>query len=184
MDNLLRKIGLLDSFTIDIKVTPAELVQSISKKLDPPQFDLLDVLNFDKNEFKGFIEVDRFELKRHRAFLPSFAHLAKAHGKFEAREDKLTVTVNVYASPLYFPLTVLGFISISLVAISLFSLIAGIADGEVKRGILTTLGMWAILIIGVGIPLKIIRWSVQNLMFDVARELQDIERKKKAKERI
>ncbi len=173
MKRLLKRIGLFDSFTTEIKVSPQTLVDNFSKITDSDQPDLFDSFTFDKKEYKGFVTTEKFELKKRKWFLLSSQHWAEAFGEIKKLDDKTIVKVDIYSMHSHFVL--IGF---SLT--SLFFLIPGLGlmffsspNSEIN-GVIGGLTILSIGFIIIGIPIYRMRWSVQNLKWDLENELRKL----------
>lgn len=174
MKSLLRRLGLLDSLVVEIPISRQTLIDYFSKRLDRDQPDFFDIFTFNKKEFKGFINEEKFTLKRRRYF-PDFSTdtLAYAKGKFKEDNQYLTVSVNfvafyAYCHAIYFCLVTIA-LFLTLFVITISSIEEANIDG--LYGAIFILAFWTF---SVGLPISLIRLSVQNFKNDLAQDLKKI----------
>ena len=173
MKQLLKRIGLFDSFTTEVKASPQTLVDKFSKITDSYQPDLFDSFTFDKKEYKGFVTTEKFELKKRKWFLISSEHWAEAFGEIRKLEDRTVVKVDIYSMHAY--LVVIGFSLTSMVFLisGLGSIVYSLINSE-TNGIVAGLAILLVGFIMIGIPFFRMRWSVQNLKWDLESELKKL----------
>lgn len=170
---ILRRLGLIDNFTLELSISRQTLVDKLSKKVDDYQPDLFDIFTFNKKEYKGFIRTDKFELKRPQSSLITFDHLAEAIGKMKIDNNKLAVSTEIRCIQPY--LTLIGFgLTVSIfTSIALFGVASFFASGETD-GLYVGLALLIFETIFLGLPLLALRWSVRTLSWDLEQDLRKL----------
>lgn len=172
LKKILRKIGLLDNFTVELTASPQTVIHELSKKTDDYQPDLFDIFTFNKKEYKGYIRTDKFEIKKCKSFMVSFDHWAEATGKMEMENDKLIITTEVKSIQAYMVGVSFGLIAVISSFIGLLAILSSLT-GEIE-GLYAGLGILIFMTIFLGLPISIMRWSVRNLKSDLEVELKNI----------
>ena len=173
LKKILVKIGLLDSFTIELTVSPETMVAKLSKMMDDYQPYLFDIFTFNKKEYKGYIRIDKFEIKKCKKFMVSFDHLAEAIGRIKTENNKLIIRTEVSSIQPYVALISFGLSALFFLLIGLAAILFTLTTGEIE-GLYVGLAIISIGIIFLGIPVYIMRWSVWNLKSDLEDELRNI----------
>lgn len=173
LKKLLRKIGLLDNFTVELTVSPQTVIDKLSKKTDDYQPDLFDIFTFNKKEYKGYFRADKFEIKKSKSFIVSFEHWAEAVGKMRIENDRLIIRTEVrsiqpYNVAIGFGLTALLFSFIGLAAI-----VSSVTTSKIE-GLYAGLGLLTFMTVFLGLPIYVMKWSVRNLKTDLEDELKNI----------
>jgi hypothetical protein len=171
---VLRKIGLIDDFTIELTISRQTLVDGLSKKMGDYQPDLFDIFTFNKKEYKGYIRSDKFEIKKCKSFIVSFSHWAEATGNINPGNNKLLVSIEIKSIQPYMVLIGFGLTALLFLTIGLLAIISTLATGEIE-GLYAGFGILAFGTIFVGIQILVMRWSVSNLKRDLQDELKKIQ---------
>lgn len=170
---LIRKLGLLDDFSLELTISPQTLIYKISKKMDNYRPDLFDIFTFNKKEYKGFITTEKFEIKKCQSFIISFDHYAEAFGKIEIKDDKIQIRTEIYATDLYLKLAALGSSALIFTTIALLAITSTLTTGKID-GLYIGLIILIFESICFGLPFLAMRWSVQNLKSDLEDDLRNI----------
>ena len=164
---------MLDSFTIELKVSPQTLVDSLSKKTDDYRQDLFDIFTFNKKEYKGFITAQEFKIKKCQSFIVSFEHFAEAFGKIEAEQGKLKISTEIYSIMPYSTLISFGLIALFFTSIGLIAIASFLVTGKID-GLYAGIALLTFETIFLGLPILAMRWSVKTLSWDLEQELRRI----------
>lgn len=68
MQNLLIKLGLIDTFTLELDTTRETFIKAFQKNVDPDQVDIFEIFSNSKNHYKGEITLDTFKIKKRLSF--------------------------------------------------------------------------------------------------------------------
>jgi hypothetical protein len=173
LKKILGKLGLLDSFTLELTVSPQTLVDKISKKIDDYQPDLFDIFTFNKKEYKGFIRADKFEIRKCKSFPVSFDNWAEAIGRMKIENNRLIIKTEVKSFQPYMTIVSLGISALFFASLGLFTIISTVTTGDTD-GLYIGLAILTIGTILLGLPILAMRWSVKNLKMDLEDELKGI----------
>jgi hypothetical protein len=172
LKKILRKIGLLDNFTVELTGSPQTVMDKLSKKTDDYQPDLFDIFTFNKKEYKGYIRADKFEIKKSKSFIVSFEHWAEAIGKMKIENDRL-INTEIYSIQAYMVVIGFGLTALLFFFIGLAAILSALTTGEIE-GLYAGLGILTFMTVFLGLPIYVMKWSVRNLKSDLEDELKNI----------
>lgn len=176
MRGILEKLKLIDSVVIELPINKAEFIELLKNNIDGKQSDFFDVFSSSKNEYKGVVTADGFELRKKRRLFEMNMNAAKAVGVFEEEEDgRLIIDTEINGFQGQVKLMYSGFIIFYIVFISVF-LFAG--DDNMPLFVLPFILFHASFMLG--IPYFFIRRSVRRLKYDLERDLYYMATKRKA----
>ncbi len=99
MKDILRKLKLIDSFTIKLELSRAEFVNNLQNITDKGHIgmfsDSLDAFSSSKKELKGHIDYNGFKIKKRRRFLENNFHMATASGTISESEGNLQIETEI-----------------------------------------------------------------------------------------
>ena len=68
MNEFLRKIGLLDSFQIELSMNKSDFAKVLNANLDEPGPDFFEAFSGDNKAYKGAVKNDGFKMRRKRKY--------------------------------------------------------------------------------------------------------------------
>lgn len=100
MKAFLKKIRLVDNFTVKIETQKKDFVPKFQAHVDEGKTtglfsNVFDILSSSENEFKGQVGYDYFEIKRKRKLFDSKASFAKALGTYRQDGEHLVIKTEV-----------------------------------------------------------------------------------------
>jgi hypothetical protein len=168
MNNILRKIGLADSMKIELEIDKKEFVKILKANVDENKSDFMDVFSSSKNNYKGVVSYDRFEIKRKHRLFDMNMNFAKVLGNFRQKENKLLIDMDINAfqgKMMVMFIFMLVFYTIFIIVFSLAENIEGNAVGFAMPFIFVhALFMF-------GIPYFMSRRSVSRMKYEIERDL-------------
>ena len=164
---------MLDSFSVELPISPQTLVDKLSKKMDDCRSDLIDNFTFNKKKYKGFTTTEKFEIKKCKTLPVSFENYAEAFGKIERDENKLRIQIEIYSIHPFMVIISFGLSALLFTIIALFAVISTLTTGTLGS-LYAGLGILAFGVIFLGLPTLSMRWSVKNLKTNLENELKNI----------
>jgi hypothetical protein len=167
MNDYLKKINLAQEINIELQISKSDFTKKFRENVDESNlgFEPFEVFTSSKNEYKGNIENNRFELKKRRKLFDTNYSFAKATGIFVQETDKLiikTLISGFQKKMLFFVGFLVFFYAIFLSSIFLAD------DNAPKFFILPFLLFHAALMLG--IPYFMMRRSVKRMIYDLERD--------------
>jgi hypothetical protein len=95
MKEVLRKIGLVDSFKMELPISRNDFVSTLATNIDAPGFKFFEAFSSSKNAYKGIVSYEGFELKRKRKLFDANKTLPTCRGVFRATDSKLIIEVEI-----------------------------------------------------------------------------------------
>lgn len=90
METFLRKIGLIDNLTTELKIQKTDFLNVFTNHVDDGDIGFLsgafDAFSSSKNEYRGRITFDGFEIKRKRRFFDRSEVMQRQKGIFFKKE--------------------------------------------------------------------------------------------------
>jgi hypothetical protein len=174
MDEFLRKIELLDNFTVELEVDRNVFVDRLMSIVDPGStetiFTLFEGFGSNGMEYKGKVDNEGFEIRRRKKLFDSNINLAIAKGKWRQREDHLIVNTEVKSFNnffIFFIIMAIVFYGFAFVAIFLSE--NGTEESSLWMAIsIPFLFVHAAFMLG--IPSFIMRRSINRMKYDLTRE--------------
>jgi hypothetical protein len=168
MNQLLRRIGLLDNLTLELPINKSDFVNTLRLNIDEePQSDIVDIFLKSKNIYKGTVNNDGFVLKRKRKFFEMNPHSRKIKGTLIQKTDKLVVNIEISAFNFLMIPMVLFIVMIYVIFIVM--LLTGNVDGMK--------GLWGLPFIlfhaafMLGFPYFALRRGLRSTKYDIERDL-------------
>ncbi|MBK6282596.1 MAG: hypothetical protein IPF54_07960 [Draconibacterium sp.] len=179
MNHFLEKIKLIDHLRTELDIQKEEFVKILKSKVDEGDYGLLisgfDIFSSSKNEFKGYVDCDKFKIRKRRGFFDINLNIAIAKGSFIHDKDKLVITTDINS----FSGIMIAFYSFAIF-IYLMLIISFFAS-EFNEATTDDLLIIPFIIIHstlmLGIPYLIMRSSTKRLKYDLEREFYYITKK-------
>ena len=168
INDFLRKIRLIDNFDIELEIDKNDFFKILQNNVDEKQSDFFDAFSVSKNEYKGIVTQDNFEIKRKRRFFDMNLNFSKAKGTIIQNDSKLIIDTEINAFQ--------GQMMFMLIFLIVFYLIFIIAFYTADRinGNSPVIAFPFILIHALfmfGIPYLMMRRSVSRMKYDLERDL-------------
>lgn len=171
MENILRKLKLISDFKTELEIEKSEFVERLKLHVDPSEFGLFsninDIFSSSKNDFKGYVGRDYFEIKRKRSFFDGNKNLATAKGTYLQNGNKLLINVKVKGFNKSF-IPFLIFIPIIYIIAIITFIVASTNDTEIPFFILPFILLHGALMLG--IPYFLMKRSLKNMEKELERE--------------
>ena len=91
MNEFLKKIGLFDSFRLELPMDKSDFVKTSIKNLDESGLGLFEEFSSSKKAYRGTVENDGFELKRKRKFM-TMTTSPSIRGKFQQAGFRISLS--------------------------------------------------------------------------------------------
>lgn len=168
MDDLLKRLKLIDNLTTSLQISKAEFVNSLNKITDEGNTgmmsDTFDIFSSSKNEFKGEITPHNFKIKRRRRLFDTNGNFAVANGTFSENNGQLTIETEINGFNNFF----IFFYAFLIIFYCIF--IFGFLIGEDKEGLIAIPFIIFHALFMFGIPYFLMRRSVKRLKYELERE--------------
>lgn len=176
MENFLRKIKLIDSFSILLNISKNDFVSNLRNNIDEAEIDSVfssafEIFSSSKNVFKGQANHSGFKIRKRKRFFDRQFGFAKATGTYREKDDKLLISgqIKSWNNFMYF------FFGFALLIYSFF-IIGLVLDsnsfGEVGFIAIPFIFIHAAFMIG--IPYFAMRSSLKKLKQELEREFHYI----------
>jgi hypothetical protein len=166
MTDLLRSIGLLKNFQLELPIKRSVFVDTLSANIDPPSADFFDIFSSGKNIYKGTVGLDSFSLKRKRKFFDGQMNLARSTGSLTQVGDKLVVDVEVNGFP--GKMMVFAVMFLLVYAVAIVAMLSSNQSGMQIGFIIPFLFFHAGFMLG--IPYYIMRRGVRITIYEMERD--------------
>jgi hypothetical protein len=167
MNNFLRKINLIKDINIELQISKIDFTKKFRENVDESNlgFEPFEVFTSSKNEYKGTIENNGFELKKRRKLFDTSHSFAKATGKFTQETDKLIIKTEVNG----FQRKMIFFLGFFLLFYAIFFSVFLFTDtGGATFFVFPFLVLHMTFMLG--IPYFIMRRSVNRMTYDLERD--------------
>ena len=175
MKNYLKKLKLIDTFSTEIEISRDEFVEKLTAIVDKGSIGLFsdpfEMLTSGKNEYKGQVNFEGFEIRKRRRFFDTSSSLSRAEGTFSEQNNKLRIDTEVNSLG-GFTTFILAFLVIFYLGIVIT--IMG-SDDEASFIVIPFILIHGSLMLS--IPYFMIKRSVQKLKYDLEREFVFITKK-------
>lgn len=166
MDNFLRKINLIKDITIQLPISKTEFIQKFRNNVDESDLSYVpfEVFQSSKNEYKGYIGNNIFELKKRKKIFDTNYSFAKVIGELTQENNELTIDVEIFGfrkRMLIFAVFILLFYLIFFVGA-----ISNSSDFPFFMFPFLLIHMFIMLII----PYFVIKRSVNRMAYDLERD--------------
>jgi hypothetical protein len=171
MNDFLLKIGLIDKLTLELDITREEFIKRFQQNVDADQFELFEILSRSKNQYKGTITLNNFQMEKRRSFTTSNFSRGTATANFFHQNDKLVVEASITSVRRLYVVFFLFFMTI-IYATSLFTVIVSVVQDEpssIKFWVIPFILIHAAFIFG--IPYLILKSTVRKMKYDLERDL-------------
>ncbi|MDR6760458.1 hypothetical protein J2Y38_000637 [Flavobacterium sp. 2755] len=166
MNNFLKKINLIKNITIQLPVSKIDFIQKFRNNVDESDLGYVpfEIFLSSRNEYKGNIENNSFELKKRKKLFDMNHSFAKVNGNLIQENDKLTIDVEIIGFRKRM-IIFFGFI----IFFYLISIAGMISVGDNVTFIFLPF-LFIHMSIMLGIPYFIIRRSVNRMAYDLERD--------------
>ncbi|MFK8061433.1 MAG: hypothetical protein AB8B78_15270 [Polaribacter sp.] len=176
MEEFLRKIKLIDSFSISLKTNKNDFVSSLRTNIDEADIDgffssAFEIFSSSKNIFKGQANHSGFKIRKRKRFFDRQFGFAKATGNYREKEGKLIVSgqIKSWNNFMYF---FFGF-AILIYSIFIFSFFFK-SNSFDNLGIIVLPFILLHAVFMIGIPYFAMRSGLKKLKQDLEREFHFI----------
>ncbi|WP_426484175.1 hypothetical protein [Flavobacterium sp. 2] len=171
MDNFLRKLQLVKDITIQLPVSKLDFIQKFRNHVDESDLGFVpfEAFQSSRNEYKGNISNNSFELKKRRKLFDTNYSFAKVTGHFSENNNQLNINAEING----FRKRMLLFAGVLIMFYSIF-IIGSLFIPDEKSGPVAFVFIPFILFhmsLMLGVPYFIIRRSVKKMIYDVERDL-------------
>jgi len=175
----LKRIHLIEYLTIDIEVQKSDFVSKFKQHVDNGSTgifsDTLDIFSSGKNEYKGFVEYDRFKIKRKRKFFDVNSGMAVASGTYLQNGKKLIIETEINGfNSIMIPFYVFLIVFYSIF-IGIFITNDTIQENGAAGFVFPFLFIHAVFMLG--IPYFIMRRSIKRMKHELEREFYYLTKK-------
>lgn len=167
MNTFLRKINLIKDINIELQISKIDFTKKFRENVDESNlgFEPFEVFTSSKNEYKGTIENNGFELKKRRKIFDTNYSFAKATGQFVQETDQLIIKTEISG----FQKKMLVFLGFFLLFyIIMFSSFLFSDTGSAPLFVLPFLIFHMAFMLG--IPYFVMRRSVKRMVYDLERD--------------
>jgi hypothetical protein len=174
MNEFLRKLKLIDHFTVELEVERYFFVDRLMSVVDPGDtgtlFSSFEGFSSNKKEYKGKVSDNGFEIRRRKKLFDMNMGSAIAKGKWRQKDNNLVIETEVNSFNNFFILffviliVIYGFGAIAL----LFS-----ENSEGGSKMIALMGLPFLLLHAAfmfGIPYMVMRNSTSRMKYDLTRE--------------
>ena len=171
MQELKRKLNLIDHFSIEIEIQKKDFVKKFDAIVDDGETGLFSVVfeifSNSKNTFKGKVMYDGFEIKRKRKIFDTNHNIAVATGSFKQNGGKLLIEIEIDGLRRIMVFYYLTFFSIYVVLLVTF-LLDGLIGGDVEFLVSPSIFIHAVIMFV--FPYFFMRKSISRLKYELERE--------------
>jgi hypothetical protein len=171
MKDFLKKIKIIQYLTLSLEMDQNEFVDCLRQNIDQGSTggfaDSFDVFSSSKNEYKGAVGLDTFEIKKKRRFFDNTGSLAKATGTIS--KERKSITINVEINGLSTMMTIFFvIITIFYVLFIVIAFVLPMVSSGIVAFIIPFIFIHALFMIG--LPYLMMRRSVKRLKHDLERD--------------
>ncbi|MEM8584815.1 MAG: hypothetical protein AAGF87_11125 [Bacteroidota bacterium] len=165
------KLGLIDYMTMTLEVDKLDFIKKLRKQVDESSLgvfsDVGDAFSSSKNEFKGEVDHEGFQIKRKRKFFDTNFNFAVAKGQFRQEREQLAIDIELDAVNKQMQIF---YIFIIVFYLAFFGVILTLGrDSSMPLIVLPFMLLHAGMMFG--IPFFIMRRSVRRMKYELEREL-------------
>ena len=168
MKELLRKLRLIDNFSIELEIDKYEFFKILQNNIDEKQSDFLEAFSNSNYEYKGIVNQDFFEIKRKRRLFDMNLNFSKAKGTMTQKGSKLIIETEINAFQGQMMFMFIFFFFFYVIFIIAFSTADNI-NGNASGFALPFIVVHALFMFG--IPYLMMRRSVSRMKYDLERDL-------------
>jgi len=167
--NLLIKIGLIEFLKIELDVNKLKFFEIFRNNVDGSQSLIFDLFSSSKNQYKGTVNIDGFQINHKLNFFDSNRSFVDLTGSIEQKDNKLLIETEINAFS--------RLISINIIMIFVIYLVILISYITIKiKGIAADLGIPFIIISLIFLFLFLISYlfmkrSVTKIKYEFERDL-------------
>ena len=174
MNEFLKKLKLIDHFTVELEVERHLFVDRLMSVVDPggtgTLFSAFEGLSSSNKEYKGKVSDNGFEIRRRKRLFEMNMGSAIAKGKWRQKDDQLIIETEINSFNNFF---ILFFVI--LIFIYGFGIIAALFAENAEGGnqLVTLIGIPFLLLHAAfmfGVPYMVMRNSTKRTKYDLTRE--------------
>jgi hypothetical protein len=174
MEQFLRKIRLIEDMNITLPIGKQAFIQTLRTHVDPPSFGLFSVFEGGKNEYKGTVTENGFELRRRRRMFDSKLSISRSVGLVSQSGNQLQIDIMIKGYNGYILFMIIMFIVVYGIGI-VATLFAGLQNDKIFWGAPFILIHATVMI---GIFYAVVRRGVRRTKYDLERDLYFMMRNK------
>ncbi|MBL0739286.1 hypothetical protein JI750_20520 [Flavobacterium sp. GN10] len=169
MTDFLRKIHLVKDISIQLPVSKIDFIQKFRSHVDESDLSFVpfEVLQSSRNEYKGNISNNYFELKKRRKLFDTNYSFAKVTAHFSEDNNRLNIEAEING----FRKRMLLFVGVMLAFYSIFIITSLFLTSDNSASFFVLPFLLFHMSIMLGIPYFIIRRSVKRMIYDLERDL-------------
>jgi hypothetical protein len=170
MNDFLRKIHLVKDISIQLPVSKVDFIQKFRNNVDESDLGFVpfEVFQSSRNEYKGNISNNSFELKKRRKLFDTNSYsFAKVTGHFTEDDNR----VNIKAEINGFKKRMIFFLGIMIIFYSIFLIGSFFSAGDNPAPFFFLPFILIHMSLMFGIPYFIIRRSIKRMTYDLERDL-------------
>lgn len=168
MENLLKKLKLIENTTTTLQLSKVEFIKKLNEITEPGDTGFLsssfDIFSSSKKEFKGIVNYDSFKIKRRRRLFDSNANIAVANGTVIEKNGELIIDTQINAFNNFF----IAFYIFLIIFYSIFFSVFLFSDMNTSFIAIPFLLFHATLMFG--LPYFMMRRSVKKLKYELERD--------------
>ena len=174
MNEFLKKLKLIDHFTVELEVERYFFVDRLMSVVDPGDtgtlFSSFEGLSSSKKEYKGKVGDNGFEIRRRKRLFDMNMGSAIAKGEWRQRDNHLIIETEINSFNNFF---ILFFVI--LIVIYVFGVISLLfaRNGEDGNNLITLVALPFLLLHAAfmfGVPYIVMRNSTKRMKYDLTRE--------------
>jgi hypothetical protein len=177
MEDFLRKIKLIHSFSITLNTSKSEFTSALRSHVDEADIDgffsgAFEALSSSNNRYKGLVSHNTFRIRKRRRFFEKNIGRAIASGELREQGESLLINtkVNAWTNYMFF---FYGFITLFyLIFIGVFFTQGFPSESAI--GLIAPVFIFIHAAIMFGLPYFVMRKSVKNMTEDLEREFHFI----------
>lgn len=177
MENLLRKIKLIDSFSMTLHTTKSEFTSALRSNVDEADIDSVfsgafEAFTSSDNRFKGTVSNSGFKIRKRRRFFERNYGKAIATGNMREQGDSLVINTVINAWNNYMIFFFGAIAMFYLIFMGVF--LSQIFSFEDKISLIAPIFILIHAVLMFGIPYFIMRKGVRHMKQDIEREFHFI----------
>lgn len=169
MNDFLRKIHLVKDISLQLPVSKIDFIQKFRNNVDQSDLSFVpfEVFQSSRNEYKGNISNNAFQLRKRRKLFDNNYTFAKVTGKFSEDNNQLNVNVEING----FRKRMLLILGIMVMFYSIFLVFSLFLSGDNSAPFFFLPFILIHMSLMLGIPYFVIRRSVKRMIYDLERDL-------------
>ncbi|WP_299122730.1 hypothetical protein [uncultured Winogradskyella sp.] len=177
MENFLRKIKLIDSFSTTLNTSKSDFTSALRNHVDEAEIDsffsgVFEMFSSSENKFKGLVSHSGFKIRKRRRFFERNFGKAIAKGNLREQGDKLVINTEINAFNNYM---IFMFGALIVFYLVFFIIVFGsIFSENSELPVFVPIFVLVHAVFMFGIPYFIMRKGVRRMKQDLEREFHFI----------